>query len=138
MEKIPWFALAYFDCRITVVGQEKGVALNSFEGLPMSVRLLNAVESCGEYLRQMVWPTGLAPFYSHPHMIPNGWTPEFWTKFWIYLPLLALVSAVAAWQFIRRPYLAVGWLWWLGALVPVIGIIQVGTRPAPTAIPICR
>ena len=62
VEKIPWFALAYFDCRITVVGQEKGVALNSFEGLPMSVRLLNAVESCGEYLRQMVWPTGLAPF----------------------------------------------------------------------------
>ena len=66
VEKIPWFAMVLGDGYITVYGQNKGVALNSFEGLPMGVRLLNAVESCGEYLRQTVWPTGLAPFYAHP------------------------------------------------------------------------
>ncbi len=122
------FIWALCDSLVTVYGQQKGVALNSLEGLPMGVRLLNAVESCGEYLRQMVWPTGLAPFYSHPHMVPNGWTTEFWIKFWTYLVLLTLITGIAAWQIFRRPFMAIGWLWWLGALVPVIGIIQVGTQ----------
>ncbi len=129
MEKVPLFAMAAADSSVTVYGQAKGVALNSFEGLPMSVRLLNAVESCGEYLRQTFWPTGLAPFYSHPHMIPHGWTHEFWVKFWIYLVLLSAITLAAAVLLVfRRPYLAVGWLWYLGALVPVVGIIQVGTQ----------
>jgi tetratricopeptide (TPR) repeat protein len=128
LEKVPLFAMAAADCYVTVYGQSKGVALNSFEGLPMRVRLLNAIESCGEYLRQTFWPTGLVPFYSHPHMIPHGWTHEFWEKFWIYSILLAIITLAAALFAFRRPYLAVGWLWYLGALMPVIGIIQVGTQ----------
>ena len=76
VEKIPWFAMAIGDCRVTFYGQNKGVALNSLEGLPLLPRLWNAVVSCGEYLRQTFWPTGLAPFYSHPAMIPHGWTTD--------------------------------------------------------------
>lgn len=133
VEKIPWFALAYFDCRITVVGQEKGVALNSFEGLPLWIRIMNGVESCGEYLRQMIWPTGLAPFYAHPYMVPpwtsdHHFTTEFLAKTAIYTLLLTAITIAAAIFFVRRTYLAVGWFWFLGALVPVIGIIQVGTQ----------
>lgn len=128
LEKVPLFGLAAGDCYVTVYGQAKGVALNSFEGLPLGVRVLNAVESCGEYLRQTVWPTGLMPFYAHPHMIPHGWTREFYVKFWIYGLLILLITALAGAFFRRRPYLAVGWLWYLGALIPVIGIIQVGTQ----------
>ena len=82
---------------ITVYGQNKGVALNSFEGLPLGARLLNAVVSCGEYLRQTVWPTGLAPFYAHPAMIPDGWTREFYVKFGIYAVLLAAITGAAIW-----------------------------------------
>ena len=127
-EKIPWFAMVLGDGYITVYGQNKGVALNSFEGLPMGVRLLNAVESCGEYLRQAVWPTGLAPFYAHPHMIPDGWTREFFLKFGISCALLAAITFSAIWFFRQRPFLVVGWFWFLGTLMPVIGIIQVGTQ----------
>ena len=104
------------------------MALNSFEGLPLVPRLLNAVVSCGEYLRQTVWPTGLAPFYAHPAMIPDGWTREFYIKFGIYAVLLLAITAAAIWFFRQRPFLAVGWFWYLGTLLPVIGIIQVGTQ----------
>ena len=133
MEKIPWFALAYFDCRITVVGQEKGVALNSFDGLPMWARVMNAIESCGEYLRQTFWPTGLSPFYSHPYMVPpwtteHHFTTEFLVKTGIYTVVLTIITAIAVAFIARRAYLAVGWFWFLGALVPVVGIIQVGTQ----------
>ena len=128
VEKIPWFALAYGDCYITYYGQNKGVALNSWEGLPLGPRLLNAVVSCGEYLRQTVWPTGLAPFYTHPAMIPNGWTTDFYVRFGIYTALLAAITLIAIWLFRRRPFLTIGWFWYLGTLMPVIGIIQVGTQ----------
>ena len=153
LEKIPWFGLVYIDCSITYYGQNKGVALNSWEGLPLVPRLLNAVVSCGEYLRQMVWPTGLAPFYTHPSMLPDGWiakllaehkavpffpnlatipddwTRDFYVKFYLYLGLLAVITGVAIFGFFcKRPFLPVGWFWYLGTLIPVIGIIQVGTQ----------
>lgn len=127
-EKLPWFAMVFGDSYITVYGQHKGVALNSLEGLPMSARLLNAVVSCGEYLRQTVWPTGLAPFYAHPAMVPNSWTRDFYVSFGIYTTLLVVITGAAVWFFRKRPFLAIGWFWYLGALMPVIGILQVGTQ----------
>jgi tetratricopeptide (TPR) repeat protein len=133
MEKVPLFAMAAGDCYVTVYGQQKGVALNSFDGLPMWARVMNAVESCGEYLRQCFWPTGLSPFYAHPYMIPpftteHHFTTEFLVKTGIYSVLLLSISVAAGLLFLRRPYLIVGWLWFLGALMPVVGIIQVGTQ----------
>src|SRR5690349_8372480 len=90
-EKLPRFALAAGDCYITVYGQDKGVALHSLEGLPMDKRVLNAIESVGEYLRQTFWPTGLAPFYYPPHII-DYWPQEFWVKFGLSCLLLVAVT----------------------------------------------
>jgi protein O-mannosyl-transferase len=126
-EKLPWFGMVYYDCLQTVVGQDKGVALNSLDGLPMVPRLINALISIGAYLRQFVWPTDMAPFYPHPHMYEGGWCA--WTYFQAVIGgvILAVVTVAVIW-FWRKSYLAVGWFWFLGALVPVIGILQVGTQ----------
>ena len=128
MEKVPLFAMVAGDCFVEVVGQERGVALNSLAGLPMWARLLNAVESCGEYLRQTIWPTGLAPFYAHQYMLFERFDTEFYVRFWISLSLMIAITTLAIVFFRRRQYLAVGWFWYLGALMPVIGIVQVGTQ----------
>ncbi len=128
LEKIPWFLMVLGDSLVTFYGQEKGVALNSWAGLPLSHRLWNAVVSYGEYLRQTVWPTGLAPFYTHPAMIPNGWTRDFYIRFYVYSGLLTAITLLAIWFFRKRPFLAIGWFWYLGTLIPVIGIWQVGTQ----------
>jgi tetratricopeptide (TPR) repeat protein len=128
LEKVPLFAMVIGDSYVEVYGQERGVALNSLAGLPMSARMLNAVESCGEYLRQTIWPTGLAPFYAHQYMLYQQFDKEFYIKFGFYLSLLIIITVLSVLYFRRRPYLVVGWFWYLGALVPVIGIVQVGTQ----------
>jgi protein O-mannosyl-transferase len=128
MEKVPLFAMVAGDCYVEVAGQERGVALNSLAGLPMSARLLNAVESCGEYLRQTLWPSGLSPFYAHQYMLFQRFNTEFYIKFWISLAILIAITVLSIFFFRRRTYLAVGWFWYLGALMPVIGIVQVGTQ----------
>ena len=94
---------------------------------------MNAIESCGEYLRQTFWPTGLSPFYSHPYMVPpwtteHHFTTEFLVKTGIYTIVLTSITVIAVVFIARRAYLAVGWFWFLGTLVPVVGIIQVGTQ----------
>ncbi len=127
-EKVPLFAMVIADSLVEVVGQERGVALNSLAGLPMWARLLNAVESCGEYLRQTFWPTDLAPFYAHQYMLFERFDREFYVRFWISLSLMIAITVLGIVFFRRRQYLAVGWFWYLGALMPVIGIVQVGTQ----------
>ncbi len=131
LEKIPWFAMVLGDCYITVYGQHKGVALNSLEGLPMGARIKNAIVAYGEYLRQTVWPTGMAPFYAHPHMIPDGWNRTVVMQIAVYGVLLAIITVGVTVALFLKPkwsFLAVGWFWYLGALVPVIGLLQVGTQ----------
>jgi Flp pilus assembly protein TadD len=70
----------------------------------------------------MVWPLHLAPFYPHPRQMPPAWQLALAGL------LLAGVTAVVLWQRQRRPYLLVGWLWYVGTLVPVIGLVQVGLQ----------
>jgi tetratricopeptide (TPR) repeat protein len=127
VEKLPWFAMVLYDCQQTVVGQDKGVALNSLEAVPLGPRLLNALISVGAYLGQMFWPAGMAPFYPHPHMYPNGWNSSTYCQAMIGGIILLNVTGAVIW-FWRKSYLAVGWFWFLGALMPVIGILQVGTQ----------
>ena len=129
VEKIPWFAMALGDGCITYYGQNKGVALNSWEGLPLGPRVWNAVVSCGEYLRQMVWPTGLAPFYVHPAMIPDGWSSTIETQIVIYSALLSLITALAVAAIVKNlnwkwPSLTAAWFCYLCALLPVIALVQ--------------
>lgn len=118
LEKIPLLALSLASCVVTVVAQRGAIA--AAERLPVEVRLGNAVASWLVYLGQMAYPSGLAVFYPlHPRDVALGSTV-------VSAALIACLSAGAVALRHTRPYLLVGWFWYLGMLVPVIGIVQVG------------
>ncbi|MCU0669279.1 MAG: tetratricopeptide repeat protein [Myxococcota bacterium] len=117
--KAPFLALALLSSVVTLVVQR--AAATSLEILPFSARAANAVVSVVVYLRQLVWPVDLAAIYPHPGAVP--------TSLWIAaLALLAALTAIAAARARRDPSLLAGWCWFLGALVPVIGLVQVGAQ----------
>jgi tetratricopeptide (TPR) repeat protein len=118
LEKIPFLILVAADCAATVWAQ--GNAVKSVDDVHLVARLGNAVISYAEYVVQMVWPTGLAVFYPHPgNVLPAE-------KLLLSSLLLAFISIGVLLGWRRRPYLLAGWLWYLGMLVPVIGLMQVG------------
>jgi tetratricopeptide (TPR) repeat protein len=117
LEKLPFLALSAASSMVTIRAHESLGALVSAEELPVPYRLANAVVACALYLRKLVWPVDLSVFYMHPGRWPA------WAVVGSALLLLA-VTALAVWQGRRRPYLIVGWLWFLGMLVPVIGLVQ--------------
>jgi tetratricopeptide (TPR) repeat protein len=121
MEKIPLFFLAALSCIVTFIVQQRGGAVQSIEVFAPGVRIANALVSYILYIRKMVWPDDLAVFYPHPGLRP------FWQVLGAVLLLAAVTSAVIR-VAKRFPYLAVGWLWFTGTLVPVIGIVQVGNQ----------
>jgi tetratricopeptide (TPR) repeat protein len=120
-EKIPLFALTAVTVVATVVVQEKVGALKSLEAFPLMTRIANALVSYARYMAKMIWPHNLAVYYPHPGTIP------IWQIAGAGL-LLILVSVLVIKAAKNRPYLAVGWLWYLGTLVPVIGLVQVGSQ----------
>lgn len=119
LEKIPFFVLSFLSCLVTIRAQHKGNAVLSFQTLPFAERLKHTPVSYLEYLRMAFWPTRLAVFYPHP-----GDT-LLWQAAGAMIVLL-VISAAAIVLAKRAPYLIVGWLWFLGTLVPVIGVLQVG------------
>ncbi len=124
-EKLPLFALAAAASILTYLAQRHGGAEVRLEAIPLGSRLANAVVSYGAYLTQTVWPAGLASFYPHPAFLGEAASP--WRVATAAFAL-ATISFVV-WRARRdRPYLAVGWLWFLGMLLPVIGIVQVGVQ----------
>ena len=120
VEKIPLLVLAVPSCVATLLVQRE--ALQSFRHFSLLLRLVNAVVSAAVYLEQMVCPIRLAVLYPYP---ANGLAP--W-KAVLALVVLVFISACAYGLRHRRPYLFVGWLWYLIMLVPVIGIVQVGVQ----------
>lgn len=120
VEKLPLFALSAVSALITVVAQSSGGAVMSVERMSLIDRFANAVIAYSRYLFKAIWPTDLCYFYA---MTP-------WTAGSLALAavVLAGISVVAIWQAKRRPWLIVGWLFFLGTFVPVIGIVQVGTQ----------
>ena len=118
-EKVPFFVLAILSSVVTYVAEQKGGAVRSFEAFPLGVRIGNAFISYITYIGKMIWPSNLVVLYPHP----GGLIP--WQVFGSVLLLIAITVAVI-WRVKRSPYLATGWLWYLGTLVPVIGIVQVG------------
>ena len=120
-EKIPFFALALLAGGATFAAQKQGGAIASGEALPFSLRVANALVAYAEYLRKMVWPDDLAIFYPHPGVWP-----------WAHVALASLLMVgLSVWvirQWRCRPYLLVGWLWYVGTLVPVIGLVQIGEQ----------
>ncbi len=122
VEKIPLLALAAGSSLVTLWAQRAGGATRALEGLPLPLRLANAVVAYAGYLAKAVWPVGLNPLYPHPLDRLPAWKIVGAGMF------LAVVTVLGVWQRRRRPYLLVGWLWYLGTLVPVIGLVQVGTQ----------
>ena len=121
-EKAPLFALSAGSCAATFLAQNSGGAVASLAYRSMGVRAENAAVSYVAYLAKMVWPSGLSFFYPHPG-----------TSLPTYEWMGAVVALVAAtWFALRvtgaRPYVIVGWLWYLVTLVPVIGLVQVGQQ----------
>jgi protein O-mannosyl-transferase len=118
LEKVPLFALSAISAVITVKAQRAG---HAFRVYPLLVRMENAVVAYASYVKKAVWPVDLAPMYPHPGDAIAKWQVSMALLF-----LLAVTALVAAeW---RRRYLAVGWLWFVGTLVPMIGLVQVGTQ----------
>jgi tetratricopeptide (TPR) repeat protein len=122
LEKVPLLLLSAAACVITVLAQRAGHAIAVLEDYPLGGRLANAMVSYAAYLVQMVWPWDLAALYPYEHL---AWSDG---RVWGAGLLLAGISTVAILQAMRRPFLLVGWLWYLGTLVPVIGLVQVGAQ----------
>jgi tetratricopeptide (TPR) repeat protein len=121
-ELAPWFALSAAASAVTLLTQEEAGALTAFGRLSPAVRLGNAALAYAGYLGKIVWPAGLAVYYPHAvHDFPAARAAAAGA-------LLAALTALAFALRRRRPWLIVGWLWFLGVLVPMIGIVQVGTQ----------
>ena len=118
-EKIPFFALAAVASVVTFVVQKHGGAVAAAESLPLGARSGNALISYCRYLGKLFWPTDLAVFYPHPGHWPLG-------KVLLAGGLILGISVLLLVQRRRYPFLLMGWLWFVGTLVPVIGLVQVG------------
>ena len=119
LEKVPLLALSAVSAIITVYAQRAGGAMGgALRSYPLSVRIENAVISYARYLDKAVWPLNLAFFYPHPSAFRVRQVA-------LAAILLLLITAIAV-ALRQRRYLLVGWLWFLGALVPMIGLLQVG------------
>ena len=119
MEKLPLLALSAASAVITMKAQQAGGAVRSTLQFSLPVRVENAIVAYGMYLWNMLWPAHLAPLYPHPGNSLSGWQVAVSA-----LVLLAITGVVL--KFRSKRYLLVGWLWFLGTLVPVIGLVQVG------------
>jgi tetratricopeptide (TPR) repeat protein len=120
-EKVPLFVLAVLSSIVTYIAAHSAGAVTSIEKFPLVVRIVNAFVSYIAYIGKMIWPNNLAVLYPHP----EGWI--FWQVLGSAL-LLITITLVVVWRAKRFPYLATGWLWYIGTLVPVIGIVQAGRQ----------
>jgi Flp pilus assembly protein TadD len=120
-EKIPWFILSAASCVVTCLAQQRGGAIRSLAVLPLAARLQNVPLAYARYLEKTFWPAGLALLYP----ISPPW--PVWEVAGS-AAVLALITAWVIWRVRAQPYLLVGWLWFLGMLVPVIGVVAVGVQ----------
>jgi protein O-mannosyl-transferase len=116
LEKLPLFLLAFISCVITLYAQKD--AIKTFELFPLTTRISNALVSYMTYLEKTVWPFDLSIFYPFHDLPP--------LKVALSAAALAVISRIVYAFRKKSPYLMVGWLWFLGTLIPVIGLVQVG------------
>jgi hypothetical protein len=122
IEKLPLIVLAIVASYLTYENRELHRFVVSTDKLPMSYRMGYSMIYYCQYLSKVFWPVDLSCFYPHERTVPPSW------QVLGALNLLALVTSVAIWQSPRRPYLLVGWLWFMVTLAPTIGIVQVGEQ----------
>jgi protein O-mannosyl-transferase len=120
LEKLPLLAFSAANCAVTIVAQRSYGSMRLV--LPLGVRLENAVYAYAMYIWKAFWPARLTVFYPHPGNSLAGWQVGLATLF------VGAVSLVVWLERNSRPYLVTGWLWYLGTLVPVIGLVQVGEQ----------
>jgi len=120
-EKIPFFILSAASCVITFIVQKKGGAIGSLDVFTLKARIANTIVSYAGYIGKMFWPVKLSVFYPHPDVL------LVWKVSGACF-LLVSISFLTIKYSRKYPWLAVGWLWYLGTLVPVIGFIQIGTQ----------
>ena len=122
LEKIPLLILSFASIFISFVSYHTKESLDYAPTVPMLIRIENAVVSYLEYITKMLWPNKLTFYYPYPSMVP------LWKLFVALIVLTAITTA--ALRLIRKsPYFIVGWLWYIGTLVPVLGIVQGGLWP---------
>lgn len=120
LEKSPFFTLAAASSIVTLMVQKRTVM--SMETFPLKVRVTNAFVCYARYIGKVFWPWRLAIFYPHPKDTLPGWQVV------LAIAVLVLISTWVILYARKRAYLVVGWLWYLGTLLPVIGLVQVGTQ----------
>lgn len=120
-EKIPLFVLSAAACVVTLIAQHSSGTIRSLEVLPFTARVANALISYVTYIAQMIYPLRLAVFYPYAANIQ-------WWKVAGACCILIAISYIAWKTAFKHPYILFGWLWYLGTLFPVIGIVQVGAQ----------
>ena len=121
LEKLPFFVLVVISSVITFYAQRHGGAVKSLEIISIQARIANALVSYASYILKMLCPLKLAVLYPHPGSYP-------WWQITGACSLLLFISFSAIRVIKQSPYFFVGWFWYLGTLVPVIGLVQVGTQ----------
>ena len=122
VEKIPLFALCIASAVVTVFAQYESGAMTGSRFQPLPVRLENAVVAYARYLGKVFWPTNLAILYPHPGDSIRAW------QVIASLLLLTAITAIVIVLHKQHRYLLVGWLWFIGTMVPMIGVVQVGVQ----------
>ena len=121
LEKTPLLVIAAIFCVVTIISQNAGRNISGLDTFPFSTRIANAVVGYDVYLEKLLVPVKLAVFYPHP---------GYWRSAVVAMSavLLLVVSGVSFSQRRKHPWLLIGWLWFVGTLIPVIGLIQVGLQ----------
>jgi Tfp pilus assembly protein PilF len=123
-EKVPLLAVSATSLVLTFLAQQAGGAV-SIDPIPLLARVANSIVSYVQYLILTIWPQNLSPWYSHPALEGPGL--ESWQVLGAIAILVGITLLLVFWGRDKR-YLAVGWFWYLGTLVPMIGIVQVGRQ----------
>jgi len=121
LEKVPLLALSLASAVVTLAAQQAGGAVRTAVEYPTTVRIENAIGAYFDYVGRLLWPLRLAPMYPHPGDSLRAWQIGIATLFVIAVSVLVI-------RFREKRYLIVGWFWFLGALVPMIGLVQVGQQ----------
>ena len=128
LEKLPFFVIVTAAAGRTLEVQSRGGAVQSLASIPLEWRLLNVPVAYLTYVVKTLWPTDLAAFYPHPATLPDPDLSVMASRATAATATLVIATLLALRLRRSRPYVIVGWLWFLGVLVPMIGFVQVGSQ----------